>query len=103
MGSCRQIIEGFIYPHLEKFTDMVYRGGEDTEFMGVRVLDDRERFTHGATICGACILFAHYKRTGDVRADVVLQRLCRFIEIATASTCKTWGKLGILRGFKLLS
>ena len=22
MRSCRQIIEGFIYPHLEKFTDI---------------------------------------------------------------------------------
>ena len=47
MANCRELIEGFIYPHLEKFTDMVYRGGEDTEFMGVRPSDDRNYFTSG--------------------------------------------------------
>ena len=103
MGSCRQIIEGFIYPHLEKFTDLVYRGGEDTEFMGIRVLDDSTRFTHGALVCGACILFAHYKKTGDARAEIAKERLCKFMEIAAAGECKSWGELGILRGLNLLS
>ena len=103
MSSCREIIEGFIYPHLERFTDMVYRGGEDTVFMNVRLLDDESRFTHGALVCGACILFAHYKKIEDPRADIAKERLCEFIRIAASSICKTWGKLGILRGFNLLS
>ena len=42
--NCRELIEGFIYPHLEKFTDMVYRGGEDTEFMNVRPSEDTNYF-----------------------------------------------------------
>ena len=103
MSNCRQLIEGFIYPHLEKFTDLVYRGGDGTEFMGIRVLDDETRFTHGALVCGACILFAHYKKTGDARADIAKERLCKFIEIAVAGECKSWGELGILRGLNLLS
>ena len=103
MANCREIIEGFIYPHLEKFTDMVYRGGEDTTFMNVRLLDDESRFTQGALVCGACILFAHYKKVGDPRAEIAKERLCEFIRITASSICKTWGKLGILRGFNLLS
>ena len=103
MSSCREVIEEFLYPHLERFTDMVYQGGEDTEFMGIRVMDDDSRFTHGALVCGACILFAHYRRTNDPRADIARERLCKFIEIAASGVCKTWGKLGILRGFNLLS
>ena len=103
MATCRELIEGFIYPHLEKFTDLVYRGGEDTEFMNVRVMDDDSRFTHGALVCGACILFAHYKKTNDPRAEIAKERLLKFIRIAASGVCKTWGKLGILRGFNLLS
>lgn len=103
MSSCRNLIEGFIYPHLDKFTDMVYRGGEDTEFMGIRVMDDDSRFTHGALVCGACILFAHYSQNNDPRAKIVKERLLKFVRIAASGVCKTWGKLGILRGFNLLS
>ncbi len=103
MASCREVIEGFLYPHLEKFTALVYRGKEDTEFMGIRVMDDDSRFTHGALVCGACILFAHYRRTNDPRADIAKERLLEFIRIAASGVCKTWGKLGILRGFNLLS
>ena len=45
MSNCRELIEGFIYPHLEKFTDMVYRGGVDTEFMNARPSEDTNYFT----------------------------------------------------------
>ena len=101
--NCRELIEGFIYPHLEKFTDMVYHGGEDTEFMNVRPREDTTYFTYGALVCGACILFAHYKKIDDQRAEIAKERLCKFIQIASSYPCDTWGKLGILRGFHLLS
>ena len=103
MSNCRELIEGFIYPHLEKFTDMVYRGGVDTEFMNVRPSEDTNYFTYGALACGACILFAHYKKIGDPRAEIAKERLCEFIRIASSYPCNTWGKLGILRGFNLLA
>lgn len=102
MATVRATIEEFIYPHLEYFTKMVYEGGMDTEFMGIRVMDDDSRFTHGALVNGACILYAHYCEVGDPREDEARERLLKFIRIAASGACKTWGKLGILRGFNTL-
>jgi len=50
MATLRKAIEDFIYPFLERVTDMVYKGGEDTVWHGVRVLDDDIKFTHGAMV-----------------------------------------------------
>lgn len=102
MPTIRNTIEGFIYPFLERFTDMVYKGGEDTEFQGVRLLDDDIRFTHGALVNAAATLYAYYVRENDKRSDEVLERLHYFIKIAAESVCKTWGKIAILRGFNTL-
>lgn len=103
MATIRKTVEEFIYPFYERFTDMVYRGGEDTVFEGVRVLDDDIKFTHGALVNAAATLYAYYVKVGDSRADEVLDRLHYFIKIAASNVCKTWGKLAILRGFCTLS
>ena len=78
-NTVREKIENFVFPHLEYFTGMVYEGGEDTVFRGVRLLDDKERFTHGALVNAACHLYAHYVRTGDVRRSAAFERLLYFI------------------------
>ena len=100
--TIRGVIEGFVYPHLEYFTDMVYKHREETTFKGVRVLDDKEKFTQGALVNGASLLYAHYAKNNDERAAEVLDRLHCFINLAAATTCKTWGKIGILRGYNAL-
>lgn len=101
-NTIKSVIESFVYPHLEYFTNMVFENDEDTVFHGVRVLDDKEKFTQGALVNAACLLYAYYVKVGDARSDAVLERLHRFITIASANECKTWGKLGILRGFNIL-
>ena len=58
MATIREKIEGFIYPFYEKFTDICYRNSEDSEFMGVKLLDDESKFTHGALVHAAATLYA---------------------------------------------
>ncbi|MBQ8689346.1 MAG: hypothetical protein IJ515_03170 [Clostridia bacterium] len=103
MSTLRTRIESFVYPFYERFTDMVYKGGEDTVFRGIRVLDDDIKFTHGALVNAAATLYVHYVKTNDTRADEVLKRLNYFIMIATENVCKTWGKIAILRAFNTLN
>ena len=100
--TIRQKLEGFIYPFLERYTDMLYKGGEDTVFHGVRVLDDECKFVHGALVNAAATLYAYYVKVNDERANEVLRRLEYFIKIAASNVCLTWGKLAILRGFATL-
>ena len=100
--TIREAVEAFVYPHLEYFTSMVYENGEDTVFHGIRVLDDKEKFTQGALVNAASLLYAYYVRTNNAKSEEVLSRLHAFIKIAAATQCKTWGKLGILRGFNVL-
>ncbi len=102
MKTIRSLTESFIYPFLERYTDMVYKGGEDTVFHGIRVLDDDIKFTHGALVNAAATLYVHYVKSGDSRADEVLDRLHYFIKLAASNVCKTWGKLAILRAFAAL-
>ena len=102
MATLRKAIEDFIYPFLERVTDMVYKGGEDTVWHGVRVLDDDIKFTHGAMVNAAATLYVHYVKTGDERCDEVLKRIHYFIKIAASNVCKTWGKIAILRAFNEL-
>ena len=101
-NTIKSVIESFVYPHLEYFTDMVYKDREDTIFKGIRVLDDKEKFTQGALVNGASLLYTYYVKTKDDRQAEVLDRLHLFIELAASTTCKTWGKLGILRGYNAL-
>ena len=100
--TLRNTIEGFVYAHLEYFTSMVYEHGEDTVFKGIKVLDDKEKFTQGALVNAASLLYAYYVRTNNDKSEDVLKRLHFFIKLAASTKCKTWGKIGILRGFNIL-
>lgn len=102
MTTIRNSIESFVYPILEYYTDLVYKGGEDTVIRGIRVLDDSSKFTHGTLVNGAAALYAYYVREGDPRAEEVLKRFHAFLYLAAKSECKTWGKLAILRAFNTL-
>lgn len=102
MTTLRKTIESFVYPFLERVTDMVYKGGEDTVWHGIRVLDDDIKFTHGAMVNAAATLYVHYVKTNDERCDEVLKRIHYFIKIAASNVCKTWGKIAILRAFNEL-
>ena len=99
MSTLREKIEEFLYLFYERFTDLCYKGGKDTEFMGVRLLDDESKFTHGALVNAAATLYAYYVRTNDERCGEALDRLHTFIEAATGDVCKTWGKIALLRAF----
>ena len=102
MSTIQELIEGFLYPHLEKYTACVYKYGEDTVIKGIRVLDDPSKFTHGALVKATAMLYTHYEKNGDPRADEALKRLNDAIRLASGTVCKTWGKLGVLRGINLL-
>lgn len=97
MSTVRSLINGFVWEHLEYYVDMVDRGGEDTVFEGIRVLDEREKFVHGALVNATAQLYIHYVKENDKRADLTLQRLKKFIGFIEPHPCKTWGKLSVLR------
>lgn len=100
--TIRSIIEEFVYPYIERLSAAVYRDGQDTKIMGIRVLDDPYRFTHGALVNAAAALYVHQVKESSSKADHTLCMLHRFIELATEKVCLTWGKLAILRGFNTL-
>ena len=98
MATVRSLIEGFVWEHLEKFVSLVDEGGEDTVFEGIRVLDEPEKFVHGALVNATANLYVQYVNTGDERSDVTLQRLLKFLSFVLKTDVKTWGKLSCLRG-----
>ena len=102
MKSVRSLIDGFVWNHIEYFSEMVYEGGKDTEFMNVRVLDDPEKFVCGALSCAEAALCVHYFVTKDKRAEVSLKRLVRFLSYTSESDIKTWGKLSTLKALVTL-
>ena len=104
MSSIKTTIEGFLYPFIDRYTELVYEGGEDTVIEGIEVLHESSAFTHGALIHATAILYVQYKNSGDERADEILKRLNSFIDITLKlESVKTWGKLGILRALHKLA
>ena len=97
MATVRQLIDNFVWEHLEYYISLVDKDGEDTVIEGVRVLDEPEKFVHGALVNATAQLYIHYVKTGDARAEQTLGRLNRFIGFIKDQPCKTWGKLSILR------
>lgn len=102
MPTVSSLINDFVWDHLERFIGIVDKDGEDTVFEGIRVLDERERFVHGALINATAQLYVHYVRSGDSRASLTLKRLNRFIGFIKDHPCKTWGKLSVLRALATL-
>ena len=104
MTSIKKTVESFLYPFIDKYTEAVYHGGEDTVMEGVRVLDDETGFTHGALIHAAAILYVKRMSEEDSRAEEVLTRLLEFIDIPVKrDRLFTWGKLAALRALTKLS
>ena len=103
MPNIKNTIENFLYPFIDKQTKVIAEGGEDTEIEGIRVLHEDSAFTHGALIHATIILYIHYAKKKDARADEIKDRLFKFIDITLKKTkVFTWGKLGILRGLNKL-
>lgn len=102
MPTIGSLINNFVWEHLEYYIDMLDKDGEDTVFEGIRVLDEPERFVHGALVNATSQLYIHYVQTGDERAERTLQRLKKFIGFIAPHPCKTWGKLGVLRALGAL-
>ncbi len=103
MKTVRELIEGFIYEHLEYFVSLVDEGGLDTVFEGVRVLDEKEKFVHGTLIDMTTVLYQHYLEENDPRAQITEKRIIKFISFVKNEDCKTWGKFAILRALYRLS
>lgn len=98
MPSVESLISGFVWDHLEKFVSLVYEGGEDTVFEGIRVLDEPERFVHGALVNATANLYVHYIKSNDERSHRTFERLNKFLSFVLENDVKTWGKLSCLRG-----
>ena len=97
MATLRALISNFLWDHLEFCISMVDKDGEDTVFHGIRVMDEKTKFIHGALVNATAQLYIHYVQAGYDRATVCLERLKKFIGFATSGTCQTWGKLYLLR------
>ena len=98
MTTIRSLVDGFVWEHLERFITLVDEGGENTVFDGVRVLDEPEKFVHGALVNATAHLYVHYVKTGDSRCEITLERLKKFFSFVLNTDIKTWGKLSCLRG-----
>jgi len=102
MKTIRQLIEQFMYDHLERYISLVDEGGDDTVIRGIRALDDPEKFVYGALVNTTVSLYLYYKKHGDERAEKTLSALMKFIKSACSVQIKTWGKLSMLRAMAKL-
>ena len=103
MKSIKQLIEPFVYPHMEYFVDLVAKNGDKTEFLGIKVFEQQKELTQGTLVEIAVDLYIHYKKNGDPRAEQTLERVYRFLDIVGKNNCETWGKIGLLRCFTKLN
>ena len=102
MKTVREITEAHVYEIFDRFANLVYEHGEDTEFYGIKVLAEKEGFVKGTLFNSTALLYVHYVKCGDERAEHVGRMLNRFLRLVTSSVCKTWGKLSTLRGLVAL-
>lgn len=97
MATVRALINNFVWDHIEFCVNLVDKDGEDTVFHGIRVMDEKTKYIHGALVNATAQLYIHYVQENDERAAITLERLKKIIGFATDGTCQTWGKLSILR------
>jgi len=103
MTSIKKRIEGLIYPHLEKYITSVYDMGTDAVLFGIRVMDDTGgNYTRSALVHTTAMLYIHYMKNGDKRAEKTLEMLNGFINLMPGLTVKTWGKISLLRAYVAL-
>lgn len=99
MSTIKSTIENFLYPFIDRYTEKIALGGEETVIEGISVLNEDSAFTHGALIHATVILYVHYEKQNDPRSAIILERLYNFIDIISKRPrVYTWGKLGVLRG-----
>ena len=97
MATVRELINGFVWEHIEFCASLVDKDGEDTVFHGIRVMDEENKYVHGALINATAQLYIHYAKENDARAAITLERLEKFISFVTEGICQHWAKLAILR------
>lgn len=98
MKTIRELVDNFIYKHMERLTDLMNREGQEATMDGVICLQERSGFTQGALIENAMYLYIHYYKNQDVRTEEALEKIHYFITFLDGMHVKTWGKLAILRG-----
>lgn len=98
MDTARSLITASVFGSLEFYTSLVRENGADTEHLGVKLLDEPEKFVKGALINCAVKLFLHYNAKGDNRDAKAWDRVVYFIRLLKDDNLKTWGKLNALRG-----
>lgn len=98
METARSLISDSVFKNLEFYTSLVRENGEDSEYLGVKLLDEPEKFVKGALINCAVKLFLHYNAKADNRDAKAWERVVYFIRMLKDDHLKTWGKLNALRG-----
>ena len=98
METIRSLITKNVYDHIEFYTDIVYKNGEDAEYLGIKLMDEPEKFVKGAFIHSTVRLYLHYESIGDARTEKALAKMIYSIRLLENDVLKTWGKLNALRG-----
>lgn len=98
METSYSIITRNIYNNIEFYTDMVYDRGEKAEYLGIKLLDEPEKFVKGAFIHASARLYLHYDSVSDPRTEHAFNKLMYAIRLLENDILRTWGKLNALRG-----
>lgn len=98
METIRTLINKNVYEHLEFYTSLVYCQGENAEYLGIKLLDEPEKFVKGALIHSTARLYLHYDSTKDKRTSTAFDKLIYAIRLLKNDVLRTWGKLNALRG-----
>jgi len=98
METVRTLITNNVYNHLEFYTTTVYEQGENAEYLGIKLLNEPEKFVKGVFIHASVRLFLHYDSTGDSRTAEAFKKVVYSIRLLENDVLRTWGKLNALRG-----
>lgn len=98
MDTICSLITTNVYKHIEFYTSLVYEQGEEAEYLGIKLLDEPEKFVKGAFIHTAARLYLHYDSTADSRTANAFDKLVYSIRLLRNDVLRTWGKLNALRG-----
>ena len=98
MNTIRSMITSNVYEHIEFYTNMVYENGENAEYLGIKLLDEPEKFVKGAFIHTAARLYLHHDALSDGKAAAAFDKLIYSIRLLKNDVLRTWGKLNALRG-----
>ncbi len=96
--TVRNLINKTVYDLLEFYTSKCLKEGEDAEYLGVKLLEEPEKFVKGAFFNACAHLCAHYSRTGDKRFCSAVKRLHFAVKLIGGDKVNTWGKTTALHG-----